>query len=109
MAKKVTPIAYSVDDTLRMDLVDDNGFSAEGVSFVVFSSSELPKNQKCYFEIIVTENPKREVCRFNLKENGSTVTSVIFAELYKQSGEWQFKAIGEGKIADLNGILGLYM
>ena len=34
MAKKVTPIAYSVDDTLRMDLVDDNGFSAEGVSFV---------------------------------------------------------------------------
>ena len=64
MAKKVTPIAYSVDDTLRMDLVDDNGFSAEGVSFVVFSSSELPKNQKCYFEIIVTENPKREVCRF---------------------------------------------
>ena len=32
-----------------------------------------------------------------------------FSELYKQNGEWQFKAIGEGKIADLNGILGIYM
>ena len=62
-----------------------------------------------YVRILDEEHNEREVCRFNLKENGSTVTSVIFAELYKQSGEWQFKAIGEGKIADLNGILGLYM
>ena len=37
------------------------------------------------------------------------ITSVIFAELFKEFNEWQFKAIGEGKIADLNGILGLYM
>ena len=45
----------------------------------------------------------------NLKENGSTATSVIFAELNRKGSEWQFKAIGEGKIADLNGILGIYM
>lgn len=52
---------------------------------------------------------RKEVCRFNLKENGSTVTSVIFAELYRDGNEWRFKAIGDGKIADLNGILSLYI
>ena len=57
----------------------------------------------------IAQGIRKELCRFNLKENGSTVTSVIFSELYKQNGEWQFKAIGEGKIADLNGILGIYM
>ena len=67
-------------------------------------------NLKIYSSrLLDEENNEREICRFNLKENGSTVTSVIFSELYKQNGEWQFKAIGEGKIADLNGILGIYM
>ena len=44
----------------------------------------------------------------DLKEDGSTSTSVIFAELYKAGSEWEFKAVGEGRIADLNGILALY-
>ena len=61
-----------------------------------------------YVRILDEERNEKEICRFNLKENGSTVTSVIFAELYKVSGELQFKAIGEGKIADLNGVLALY-
>ena len=65
--------------------------------------------ENSYVRLLDEENNEREICRFNLKENGSTVTSVIFSELYKQNGEWQFKAIGEGKIADLNGILGIYM
>ncbi len=62
-----------------------------------------------YVRLLDSKNNEREICRFNLKENGSTVTSVVFAELYKDGYEWYFKAIGDGKIADLNGMLGLYM
>ena len=62
-----------------------------------------------YVRLLDEKNNEKELCRFNLKENGSTVTSVIFAELYKEGYEWYFKAIGDGKIADLNGMLGLYM
>ena len=62
-----------------------------------------------YVRLLDSKNNERELCRFNLKENGSTVTSVVFAELYKDGYEWYFKAIGDGKIADLNGMLGLYM
>ncbi|MGG7097809.1 TerD family protein [Clostridium sardiniense] len=61
-----------------------------------------------YVRLLDVNNGEREICRFNLKENGSTATSIIFAELHRDAGEWQFKAIGEGKIADLNGVLALY-
>ena len=65
--------------------------------------------ENSYVRLLDAENDEKEVCRFNLKENGSTVTSVIFAELYRDGNEWRFKAIGDGKIADLNGILSLYI
>ena len=61
-----------------------------------------------YVRLLDTQNNDRELCRFNLKADGSTATSVLFAELYRDMGEWQFKAVGEGKIADLNGVLALY-
>ena len=81
-------------------------------SIIAKYALDLSKKFNKYYanvRILDEERNEREICKFNLKENGSTVTSVIFAELYKINGEWQFKAIGEGKIADLNGILGLYM
>lgn len=62
-----------------------------------------------YVRLLDVKNNEKEICRFNLKENGSTVTSIVFAELYKDGYDWYFKAIGDGKIADLNGMLGLYM
>ena len=102
------------DERIRIDL-EAISPHVQKIVFVVTIHEAQSKRQtfgmveNSYVRILDEEHNEREVCRFNLKENGSTVTSVIFAELYKQSGEWQFKAIGEGKSADLNGILGLYM
>ena len=62
-----------------------------------------------YIRLLDEKNGEKEICRFNLKENGSTATAVVFAELFKENNEWHFKALGDGKIADLNGILSLYM
>jgi len=50
----------------------------------------------------------QELCRFELKDNGSTSTAVIFAELFRDNGEWQFKALGDGRIADLTGLVNMY-
>lgn len=66
--------------------------------------------QNSYIRLLDIKNNEKELCRFNLKEDSSTVTAMIFAELFREgSKDWKFKAIGEGKIADLNGILSLYM
>ena len=40
-----------------------------------------------YVRLLDAKNNERELCRFNLKEDGSTVTSVLFAELYKDGYE----------------------
>ena len=62
-----------------------------------------------YVRVLDVENNEKEICRYPLKENFSTETAVIVAELFKEDGEWSFKAIGNGKRADFNGIAGLYM
>lgn len=62
-----------------------------------------------YVRLVDTENGNKELCKFNLKADGSMATTVIFAELYRDGREWQFKAVGEGKIADLNEIASMYL
>lgn len=38
----------------------------------------------------------KEVARYDLSEDASIETAMIFAELYRHNGEWKFKAIGQG-------------
>lgn len=102
------------DEVININLEEINPNIAKIVFVVTIHEAQAKRQtfgmvENSYVRLLDEENNEREICRFNLKENGSTVTSVIFSELYKQNGEWQFKAIGEGKIADLNGILGIYM
>jgi tellurium resistance protein TerD len=42
-----------------------------------------------------------ELARFDLSEDGSTETSMIFGEIYRAGSEWKFKAIGQGFIGGL--------
>ena len=101
------------DETILMDLEAINP-SIQKIVFVVTIHEAQSRRQtfgmvnNSYVRLLDTQNNNRELCRFNLKADGSTATSVLFAELYRDMGEWQFKAVGEGKIADLNGVLALY-
>lgn len=37
-----------------------------------------------------------EIARYDLSEDASTETAMIFGELYRNGAEWKFKAIGQG-------------
>lgn len=37
-----------------------------------------------------------EVARFDLSEDYSTETAMVFGEIYRYNGEWKFKAVGQG-------------
>jgi len=37
-----------------------------------------------------------EVVRYDLSEDYSTETAMIFGEIYRHNGEWKFKAVGQG-------------
>ena len=101
------------DETINIEL-DNIDPSIVKIVFVVTIHEAMAKRQtfgminNSYVRLVDLEQNGKELCRFNLKENGSTATSVIFAELYRNGAEWQFKTVGEGKIADLNGVLALY-
>lgn len=45
---------------------------------------------------LVNEDSQNEVTRYDLSEDASTETAMLFAELYRHNGEWKFKAIGQG-------------
>lgn len=37
-----------------------------------------------------------EIARFDLSEDASVETAMIFGEIYRHNGEWKFKAVGQG-------------
>jgi len=45
-----------------------------------------------------------EIARYDLSEDASTETAMIFGELYRHGGEWKFRAVGQGYAAGLAGI-----
>ncbi len=45
---------------------------------------------------IVDNKTNQEMCRYNLTENYSGMTAMIFGEVYRHNGEWKFNAIGQG-------------
>ena len=45
---------------------------------------------------IVNQDNNNEVARYDLAEDASTETAMIFAELYRNGAEWKFRAVGQG-------------
>jgi tellurium resistance protein TerD len=53
---------------------------------------------------IVNEGTDAEVVRYDLSEDAASETCMIFAELYRNAGEWKFKAVGQGYASGLAGV-----
>jgi len=45
---------------------------------------------------IVNDATGREIARYDLSEDASTETAMIFGEVYRHNGEWKFRAVGQG-------------
>lgn len=45
---------------------------------------------------LVDGKTNREMCRYNLTEDYSGMTAMIFGEIYRYNGEWKFSAVGQG-------------
>ena len=37
-----------------------------------------------------------EIARYDLSEDGSTESAMVFGEVYRNGGDWKFKAVGQG-------------
>ena len=60
------------------------------------------------FVRIFDENTGEELLRYDLGEDFSIETAVVFGELYKNADEWKFNAIGSGYQGGLDALCNMY-
>jgi tellurium resistance protein TerD len=53
---------------------------------------------------VVNAADQSELARYDLSEDASTETAMVFGELYRNGPEWKFRAIGQGYASGLAGI-----
>ena len=53
---------------------------------------------------VVDDSSGQELARYDLTEDASGETAMVFGELYRHSDEWKFRAIGLGYASGLGGI-----
>ena len=77
---------------------------------VTVSIYEAEQRQQSFGQVrnafirVVNQADDTEITRYDLTEDASTETAMIFGELYRHSGDWKFRAVGQGYSTGLRGI-----
>jgi tellurium resistance protein TerD len=53
---------------------------------------------------VVNQADNNEITRYDLSEDASTETAMVFGEVYRNGAEWKFRAVGQGYSTGLSGI-----
>jgi tellurium resistance protein TerD len=53
---------------------------------------------------VVNQAGESEIARYDLSEDASNETAMIFGEVYRNNTEWKFRAVGQGYSSGLAGI-----
>ncbi|MCC2958761.1 TerD family protein [Massilia sp. IC2-477] len=103
-------VVHAGDNTTGMGAGDDEKIAVdlsrvpadiEKISFCVTIHEADARGQnfgqvgKAYIRCL-NASGEAEIARYDLSEDSSTETAMIFGELYRHSGEWKFRAVGQG-------------
>ncbi|MFD0267945.1 TerD family protein [Streptomyces sp. NPDC127106] len=96
------------DEAIKVNLA---GVPAD-VAKIVFPVSiyEADSRQQSFGQVrnayirVVNQADNTELARYDLSEDASTETAMVFGELYRNGAEWKFRAIGQGYASGLAGI-----
>lgn len=81
-------------------------------SLTIYDAEKRKQNfakvKNAYVRLLNEDNGESEICRYNLTEDGGNNTGIIFAELYKTSGDWEFKAVGKLLNASVSTLVNMY-
>lgn len=100
LGDNLTGVGDGDDEQIKIDLslVPEN-ISKIAFTVTIYDSEVRRQNfgqvNNAYIRIY-DEATGQELLRYDLGEDFSIETAVIFGELYKHSGEWKFNAIGSG-------------
>ena len=114
MGDNLTGDSDGDDEVIKLDLDALNHHSdIEKIAMVVTIHDAEGKNQNfgqienAYIRI-VNDETNVEIVRFDLTEDYSIETAMVFGEIYKKNGEWRFSAVGQGFAGGLSAVCGRY-
>lgn len=88
------------DETVRLDLSKVPA-DVDRIAFcVTIHEAESRRQnfgqvQKAFIRC-VNAGTNQEIARYDLSEDSSTETSMVFGEVYRNGADWKFKAVGQG-------------
>ena len=88
------------DEALKVDLTRVPGEIQKIAVAVTIHDAETRRQNfgmvQNAFIRIVNSATDREIVRYDLTEDYSVETALIFGEVYRHAGEWKFRAVGQG-------------
>lgn len=100
MGDNLTGAGEGDDEQITIDL---NSVPAQYDKIVIAVNIYQAKSKNQHFGMIqnafirlVDARNNKEVCIYNLTENYSGSTAMIFGEVNRQDGDWKFSAVGQG-------------
>ncbi|MBQ9389057.1 MAG: TerD family protein [Synergistaceae bacterium] len=100
MGDNLTGAGDGDDEEIRVDLTKVPA-NVDKIAFTV-TIHEADKRRQNFGQVsnafirIVDEQKNQELIRYDLGEDFSIETAVVVGELYRNSGEWKFNAVGSG-------------
>ena len=96
------------DEVIKVDLARVPG----DVDKIVFTVSiyDAESRRQSFGQVrnayirVVNQADNSEITRYDLSEDASTETAMIFGEVYRNGAEWKFRAVGQGYTSGLAGI-----
>jgi tellurium resistance protein TerD len=100
------------DEALQIDLTMVPNHVKRVVVCVTIDDAEARRQNfgqvsGAFMRIVNLDNDV-EIARFDLSEDYSTETAMIFGEVYRHNDEWKFKAVGQGYAGGLEALCGQF-
>jgi tellurium resistance protein TerD len=103
-----TGVGEGDDEVVKVNLA---GLSAD-VDKVAFIASiyDAETRKQAFGQVrnayirVVNQADNNELARYDLSEDYSTETALVFGELYRNGAEWKFRAVGQGYASGLAGV-----
>lgn len=100
------------DESVKIHLDKISPDVAKIVFVVTIHDAQLRKQSfgqvEGAFIRLVNDDTNVEVARYDLTEDASTETAMLFGELYRHNNEWKFRAVGQGYAGGLASVCAQY-
>jgi tellurium resistance protein TerD len=91
------------DEVIKVNIaqLDANASDVEKLALVV-TIHEAEQRKQNFGQVnnafirILNDDNQTEIVRYDLSEDFSMETALVFGEVYKKGGEWRFTAVGQG-------------